>query len=308
MQARQRRLEPGLGVRPVGAPRAARGWRCALALACLASAGAAAPIAAGTSTASSPTITFAAKGLKDVTLTACNYKGCTTVHQQIMVLEPRPAVSFATITSAFIEVGQIARLNGAATGQPPLAFSWQLSSAGLAPAPPVATLSGATPYLDVTGFAPGAYTAVLVVQNGSGSAQSAPVPFTVIPSQPEGFYTVPPCRVYDSRASGGAPLASSVLQTINVGASGCGIPSSARAIAASFTVVGPTDAGNVALFPANYPQPATSNVNFASGQTRNGNGVLGLASDGSLAIAAAPFVAGNGTVHLIVDVTGYFKP
>ena len=307
MQARQCRLEPGLKVRPVGAPRLACGWRRALGLVWLGSWCAAHPAAAGTSTLANPTVTFAAPGVKDVALTVCDFRGCTTSRQSITVLDPRPAITYATITTAFLEVGQIGRLNGAGTGQPPLAVSWQLSSAGVAPPPPVSTLASFTPYLDTTGFAPGAYTAVLVVQNGAGSAQSAPVPFTVLPSQPEGFYTVTPCRVFDSRQSGAA-LASGALQTINIGAAGCGIPPTARAVAATFAVIGATGGGMITFFPANYPQPSTSNINFGPGQTRSGNGVLGLATDGTISIAAAPFLGGNGTVHLIVDVNGYFKP
>jgi PKD repeat protein len=307
MQARQRRLEPRLRVRPAAVPRSARGWRRALGLVWLGSWCAAHPAAAGTSTLANPTVTFAAPGVKDVALTVCDFRGCTTSRQSITVLDPHPAISYATITAAFLEVGQIGRLNGAGTGQPPLAVSWQLSSAGTAPSPPVTTLASFTPFLDTTGFAPGVYNAVLAIQNAAGSAQSAPVRFTVLASQPEGFYTVTPCRVFDSR-QGVAPLASGALQTINVGAAGCGIPTTARAVAASFAVVGPTGGGMVTFFPANYPQPSTSNVNFSPGQTRSGNGVLGLATDGTLSIAAAPFVGGNGTVHLIMDVNGYFKP
>ena len=64
----------------------------------------------------------------------------------------------------------------------------------------------------------------------------------------------------------------------------------------------------VTFYPANYPPPRTSNVNFPPHQTRCGNGVLSLATDGSVTLAAVPYVTGNGTVHLVLDVTGYFQP
>lgn len=46
---------------------------------------------------------------------------------------------------------------------------------------------------------------------------------------------------------------------------------------------------------------------FGQGQTRANNAILPLAANGSGTLAITPFVAGNGTVHVIVDVVGYFE-
>jgi hypothetical protein len=51
----------------------------------------------------------------------------------------------------------------------------------------------------------------------------------------------------------------------------------------------------------------TSVINFGAGQVRSNNAILKLAADGSGGIAVLPGMSG-GTVHLIVDVTGYFAP
>jgi hypothetical protein len=62
----------------------------------------------------------------------------------------------------------------------------------------------------------------------------------------------------------------------------------------------------VAVFAGNYPNTSLSTINFSPGQTRSNNAILALASDGSGSLAAQPTVLSNGTVQLIVDVTGYF--
>jgi hypothetical protein len=48
-----------------------------------------------------------------------------------------------------------------------------------------------------------------------------------------------------------------------------------------------------------------SAINFAEGQTRAGNAVVLLATDGSGSLAIQNL--GAGAVHVILDVTGYFE-
>lgn len=74
------------------------------------------------------------------------------------------------------------------------------------------------------------------------------------------------------------------------------------------TVVQGTSTGHVRLGPGDCASlPATSTINFSAGQTRANNAILPLASDGSGGLAASAFVLGGGSVHLIVDVGGYFE-
>lgn len=118
------------------------------------------------------------------------------------------------------------------------------------------------------------------------------------------FYTVDPCRVLDTRST--AALLSGVISTFQLGGA-CGVPVSAKSVAVTVTVAGPTGSGHVTLFPAGLPAPSTSTINFAAGQTRSNNAVLGLSEDGTGSIGARASVAGSGQVHLILDVTGYFE-
>jgi hypothetical protein len=73
----------------------------------------------------------------------------------------------------------------------------------------------------------------------------------------------------------------------------------------NITVTQPSSAGYITLFPADSTQPLASSINFGTGQTRANNAVLALSSDGSGQIAI--FSGSGGTVHLIVDINGYFQ-
>jgi len=63
----------------------------------------------------------------------------------------------------------------------------------------------------------------------------------------------------------------------------------------------------VVLHPGDLASPLTSTINFAAGATRANNAILALAFDGTGTLAATPSVAGGGTVHLILDVSGWFE-
>jgi hypothetical protein len=252
-----------------------------------------------TSAVQDPKTSFAAPGTKQVTLKVCNIAGCSTVTKTFTVLDPMPVIDRAAVGGLSVMAGQLVSLSGAAHGRPPLAYTWKVVSAGLE-----IDLPSAASWLDTTGMTPGTYMVNLTVQNADGSASSTPVPVAVAADAGMGFYTLTPCRILDTRTT--APLASNAPLVIS-GAAACGVPATARALAANITVVGATAAGNLALYPGNYPRPSVSTLNFAAGQTRANNAILGLASDASGTLAATAFMLGNGTVHLIVDVDGYFQ-
>ncbi len=127
---------------------------------------------------------------------------------------------------------------------------------------------------------------------------------------PYAFFTVTPCRLIDTRGAigpfGGPALTSGVAREITVGGQ-CGVPAMAGAVAVNVTVVSATGGGHLTFFATDVPVPdATSLINFAPGQTRANNAVLALSSEISGRITVLPVVAGLGSVHLIVDVNGYF--
>ncbi len=141
--------------------------------------------------------------------------------------------------------------------------------------------------------------------NRSGSTSPGLAQDVVAPAL--GFFTLPPCRVVDTR--GGAPVVGPVLggQTTRVLtlAGNCGIPVTAKAVSISLAVTQSTAGGNLRLFPAGVPVPLIASINYAAGQTRGNNAVIPLSVGGAIgAFVAQP--AGT-TVHLIIDVNGYFE-
>lgn len=127
------------------------------------------------------------------------------------------------------------------------------------------------------------------------------------PGPATAFYTLPPCRLVDTRdpigPSGGPTLQPNAQRTF-VLAGACGIPATARALALNVTVVAPTAAGNLRLYPADQPTPNASAINFAPGQIRANSAVTTISGDAGAVTVESDTM---GTVDLILDVTGYFQ-
>ncbi len=124
------------------------------------------------------------------------------------------------------------------------------------------------------------------------------------------YYTLPPCRVADTRNAPNGPLAGPALsaqavRVFPVLTSPCGVPSSAKAIAVNVAVTGPTAAGNLRLFPAGPATPVIATINYSAGATRANNAVVSLSAAGELAVYCAQ--AAGTSAHFILDVNGYFK-
>ena len=131
-----------------------------------------------------------------------------------------------------------------------------------------------------------------------------PVTFAGGPT-PANYFTVTPCRVYDTRLPANAPaLTSGVVRTVNV-AGLCGVPANATSVMFNLTVVNPTSFGHLRLSPAGTAPP-TSTINYAGGQTRANNAIIQLSAGGQVDALAIMMTAPVGTVHLVLDVYGYF--
>ena len=116
------------------------------------------------------------------------------------------------------------------------------------------------------------------------------------------FYTVAPCRIADTR--GGPPMVSGVVRTFTLAGS-CGIPETARAVAANLTVVQPSGPGFLRVYPSGGTAPMTSAVNVNPGGSRSNNAILDLAGGG---IDAFFYLPGGGRgADLVIDIMGYFQ-
>jgi Tol biopolymer transport system component len=125
--------------------------------------------------------------------------------------------------------------------------------------------------------------------------------------QPGSYYTLTPCRLLDTRTPADGPALFSGQTAVAVLHGACGIPETAKAVALNVTAVQATGAGHLTVHPGDIAPPAISTLNFAAGQTRANNAVQRLALNGAGTLAVTPFVAGDGTVDVIVDVVGYFE-
>jgi hypothetical protein len=115
---------------------------------------------------------------------------------------------------------------------------------------------------------------------------------------------VPGGRHAQGRGQPGRPaLAAGVARTFPISGT-CGVPATAWAVSLNVTVTQPTAAGNVRLFPGGTPAPLASTVNYRAGITRANNATAALGTAGDLTALASQ---ASGTVHLILDVDGYFE-
>ncbi len=119
---------------------------------------------------------------------------------------------------------------------------------------------------------------------------------------PSSFFTVAPCRLYDSRTH--PWLASGVERTIAVTGS-CGIPAGASAAALNLTAVGPTGDGSLAAYPTAGQPTGLGIVDFRARQTRANNAIVLLSSSGALTLQA--LVGQSGVTDAVVDVVGFFQ-
>ena len=124
------------------------------------------------------------------------------------------------------------------------------------------------------------------------------------PPPPTGdFHTAIPCRLWDTRIDGPAFSSGEVREFDVTGL--CGIPDNAVALSLNVTAIQPSGGGQLTLGPAGDPVPPTSTVSFRGGRDQANNALLKVSS--SQALQIAPSVAGGGTVHLVLDVNGWFE-
>ncbi|HXU45065.1 MAG TPA: Ig-like domain-containing protein, partial [Thermoanaerobaculia bacterium] len=125
----------------------------------------------------------------------------------------------------------------------------------------------------------------------------------------DAFFTLPPCRAFDSRTD--SPIPSGTFKVVQFEGL-CGVPPGASAVAINATVTNPTGIGHLTLYPADIDKPEAAFVNFSAGQTRSSGVVVVLSApdppggEPGGAFIALPFVQANGAIDLVLDVVGYF--
>jgi uncharacterized repeat protein (TIGR03803 family) len=112
------------------------------------------------------------------------------------------------------------------------------------------------------------------------------------------MYPVTPCRVLDTRQSGGSFVGE---KTVNVVGSACAPPSNAAAYIFNATVVPPGPMLYLSLWPDGEQQPVVSTLNAEDGFITSNMAIVPT-SNGSIDAYAAALT------QLILDISGYFAP
>jgi hypothetical protein len=156
--------------------------------------------------------------------------------------------------------------------------------------------------------------ALLAVVAAGVLLAALPVPAAAQGTGPYQYYSLTPCRIFDTRVSTGATAGAPILATGTtrtfVVQGKCGVPVGAKAVSVNLTAVAPNGAGYLTLFPSGITRPVVSSLNFNVGEPAVGNGALvPIADQGTYAEDLSVYTkvaVTNGTVHAVLDVTGYF--
>ena len=132
------------------------------------------------------------------------------------------------------------------------------------------------------------------------------LPVVALADGPFQFYPLSPCRVVDTRlanATNGGPILDANARTFSIRGN-CGVPTTAKAVSLNVTVAKPTDKSWITMWPSNVSKPDVSTINFDATDWAIANGAIT-----PLGTATGDLTVHNfkGTVHLILDVVGYFQ-
>jgi hypothetical protein len=120
------------------------------------------------------------------------------------------------------------------------------------------------------------------------------------------FYTLPPCRVLDTRNPngpfGGPAVSGGSSRSFTVPSSGCGAPATAAAYSVNVTVVPRAGLGFLTVWPSGQPQPVVSTLNSYDGSVLANAAIVPAGTGGAINIFATD------TTDVIVDINGYFAP
>jgi hypothetical protein len=122
------------------------------------------------------------------------------------------------------------------------------------------------------------------------------------PQGPGGLslYAMTPCRVLDSRLPSGTPPFSAPLN-VNVTASSCGVPSTAKAFVFNATVVPPGRLGFITMWPEGEPRPLVATLNALDGAVTNNMAIVPT-DNGSITVFP------SNPTHLVLDIFGFYAP
>ena len=164
----------------------------------------------------------------------------------------------------------------------------------------------------VTGLASGEHTFVVRAVTAEGPGPwSAPSSAVAVPVVGPRLVSTPPTRLVDSRVGTGTaatPWGAGESRPIVVAGAGgvpgtAVVPTEAVAVVMTVTVVRPTAATHLTVWPTGAAMPVASSLNAAAGSVVANTVVSAVGSGGAVSI-----FNNAGAADVVVDVTGYFVP
>ena len=120
------------------------------------------------------------------------------------------------------------------------------------------------------------------------------------------FFNLTPCRAVDTRNGYGGIVPVATVRDFQMKGV-CGVPTDAKTVTLNVTAVAPSCSGFLVLYPKGGAFPNVSNINFNAGEPAIANGAVVPITTTSPDISLAYGSGAGCTVHVILDVTGYFK-
>lgn len=153
-------------------------------------------------------------------------------------------------------------------------------------------------------------------QSKAKSAAKAMVVLPVDTTSEAKFTAIRPCRIVDTRVTGGVihtgsprsflAASNSSLAAQGGNPVGCGIPDSAVAVQANVVTVGATGSGYLKIYPYGSAAPGASYMNYRDGAALANGGTITLNTAGAKHFTV---LAASHSTHVVIDVSGYFvKP
>ncbi|MEV6480097.1 LamG-like jellyroll fold domain-containing protein [Streptomyces sp. NPDC051576] len=119
------------------------------------------------------------------------------------------------------------------------------------------------------------------------------------------FHTINPTRLVDTRSGIGgstSPVAANSTYTLTSTTTQHVTTATTPTIAAMVTITGPTAGGNATVYPTSTGKPATSNINWGTGDTLANLTLTPTDTSGSITL----YNDSTGTTDLVIDSSGYY--
>ena len=215
-------------------------------------------------THSSITVIGPAIGLGDHTLSVLATKaGCSAAASFPIRVDPLPLTAITAPDAVCpYTAGHVASAPDAGPGS---SYAWSIVNG-------VINTGNGTREITFKAGPSGSVTLSVVVTNAqacsAGGTTSVAINPTLSCPPPVGYFTVPPCRVADTRGapgpSGGPVLTGGTVRTFPVTGL-CGIPPSAKVVVINLAVVRPSESGDLRVYPGGTAAPLASTISFRAG-------------------------------------------